>query len=91
MAHKLWSCCCKDLQKDLQHVGFVTASVEQEILTNIKDLTVKAINPLLNFCDYFKIVTINAVSETGDLVFYTTELFQTSDGDTANPGWLRAS
>ena len=54
MAHKLWSCCCKDLQKDLQHVGFVTASVEQEILTNIKDLTVKAINPLLNFCDYFK-------------------------------------
>ena len=36
-------------------------------------------------------VTINAVSENGDLVFYTTELFQTSDGDTANPGWLRAS
>ena len=25
------------------------------------------------------------------LVFYTTELFQTSDGDSANPGWLRAS
>ena len=40
---------------------------------------------------YWSDVTINAVSENGDLVFYTTESFQTSDGDTANPGWLRAS
>ena len=29
--------------------------------------------------DTIAIVTINTVSETGDLVSYTTELFQTSD------------
>ena len=54
MAHKLWSCWCKELQNNLQHVGIVAASTEEEIFTKINDLAVKAISPLLNLCNYFK-------------------------------------
>ena len=52
--NELWFCRCKELQNNLQHVGIVAASTEEEIFTKINDLAVKAISPLLNLCNYFK-------------------------------------
>ena len=54
LAHKLWSCCCKELQDDLQHMGITGTFTEEETLIKIRDLSVKAVNPLLNLCNYFK-------------------------------------
>ena len=53
--NELLFCCCKELQNNLQHVGNVAASTEEEIVIKINDLAVKAISPLLNLCNYFKI------------------------------------
>ena len=35
-------------------MGIVGTSTEEETLIKIRDLSVKAVNPLLNLCDYFK-------------------------------------
>ena len=53
-ANELWFCCCKELHNDLQNVGITPTSTEGEILDKVKDLSVKAVNLLLNLCKYFK-------------------------------------
>ena len=50
-ANELWFCCCKELQNNLQNMGTTPTSTEEEILDKVKDLTVKAINSLLNLCE----------------------------------------
>ena len=53
-ANELWFCCCKELQNDLQNVGITVSPTEGDILDKVKDLAVKAVNSLLNLCEYFK-------------------------------------
>ena len=54
IGHKLWLCCCKELQNNLQYVGITPPSAEGEIIDKVKDLAVKITNTLLNLCKFLK-------------------------------------
>ena len=40
-ANKLWLCCCKELQKDMQNLRIAIKSIEQDILAKVLELAVK--------------------------------------------------
>ena len=54
IANKLWACCLKELQDDIQNVGITLTSTEKELTDQIKELAVKTPNRLLSLCNFMK-------------------------------------